>query len=159
MSQEQTTPSGIVRAYAEAKSRADISGALAHCRPDVVFETIAFEAVARGTAEAEQQFTAFLNAFPDYDVEVEYLHESDGFVTGAGTIRATMKGPLAGIEPTGGSYALPYACHWTVEDGLIVHERFFFDFHQMCDQLGLSTDEAGRKFAEWRRRAQAAARS
>ncbi|MEV5299768.1 hypothetical protein [Amycolatopsis methanolica] len=37
-----------------------------------------------------------------------------------------------------------------MHDGLIAHERFFFDFHWMCEQLGLSTDEAGKRFTEWR---------
>ncbi|MFB4317234.1 ester cyclase [Actinomadura sp. 21ATH] len=157
--QENTThpvdPADVVRAYAEAKSRADVPASLAYCRPDVVFETVAFQAVARGTEEARRQFTAFLGAFPDYRVELEYLHQAGGRVAGAGTIGATMKGPLAGIEPTGRSYTLPFACHWTVRDGLIAHERFFFDFHQMCRQLGLSTERAGARFEEWRRRAAA----
>jgi ketosteroid isomerase-like protein len=144
------TPAEAVRAYAEAKSRGDISAALAHCHPGVVFETIAFQAVARGVEEAHRQFTGFLRAFPDYHVDLEYLCEAGGLVAGAGTIRATMKGRLAGIEPTGRSYALPFACHWTVRDGLIDHERFFFDFHQMCEQLWLSTEEAGVRFAQWR---------
>jgi steroid delta-isomerase-like uncharacterized protein len=153
MTRTDNPPLAAVRAYAEAKSRADIPAALTWCHPDVVFETIAFQAVARGVEEAAVQFTGFLRAFPDYDVDLEYLCEAGGLVVGAGTIRATMKGPLAGIEPTGRAYALPFACHWTVRDGLIAHERFFFDFHQMCEQLGLSSDDAGARFAEWRRAA------
>ncbi|MFG2003556.1 ester cyclase [Spirillospora sp. NPDC048911] len=147
-------PSDIVRTYAEAKSRSDITAALAVCRPDVVFETVPFQAVAHGVEEARAQFTAFVRAFPDYDVELEYLVEAGDRVLGAGTIHATMKDSLAGIAPTGESYALPFACHWTVREGLIAHERFFFDFHQMCEQLGLSTDEAGARFAKWRAQAQ-----
>jgi hypothetical protein len=45
-----------------------------------------------------------------------------------------------------------------VRDGLIAHERFFFDFHQMCEQLGLSTEAAAAKFTAWRERAEEAAR-
>ena len=140
----------VVRAYAQAKSRADVPAALSYCDPGVVFETVAFRAVANGTEEAARQFTAFLRAFPDYRVELEYLVEAGDLVIGAGTIRATMVGSLARIEPTHGTFALPFACHWTVRDGLIAHERFFFDFHQMCEQLGLSTDAAAAKFATWR---------
>ncbi|MFD6327171.1 ester cyclase [Streptomyces sp. NPDC058442] len=158
MFEEHASPADVVRTYAAAKSRADIPAALKGCHPDVVFETIPFQAVARGTEEAARQFTGFLRAFPDYHVELEYLHGMNGLVVGSGTIRATMAGPLAGIEPTNKAYALPFACHWTVRDGLITHERFFFDFHQMCEQLGLSTDAAGAKFAAWREHAQRAAR-
>ncbi|WP_406724158.1 ester cyclase [Streptomyces sp. GD-15H] len=158
MRERHTSPVDVVRAYATAKSRADIPAALKSCHPDVVFETIPFQAVARGTEEAARQFAGFLRAFPDYDVELGYLHGMSGLVVGSGTIRATMAGPLAGIDPTGKAYALPFACHWTVRDGLIAHERFFFDFHQMCEQLGLSTDAAGAKVAAWREHAQRAAR-
>ncbi|MEU9830355.1 ester cyclase [Streptosporangium sp. NPDC048047] len=158
MSEQHTTPADVVRAYAQAKSRADIREAMRHCGPDVVFETIAFQAVATGADEVARQNTAFLRAFPDYGVELEYLVAADDLVVGAGTIRATMAGSLVGIEPTGRSFALPFACHWRVRDDLIAHERFFFDFHRMCEQLGLSTADAAARFAAWRERAEAVAR-
>jgi ketosteroid isomerase-like protein len=150
MTEHSASPVDVVRAYATAKSRADIAAAVATCHPDAVVETVPFQAVARGISEITQQFTGFLRAFPDYNVELEYLCAADDLVVGSGLLRATMRGSLAGIEPTGRSYALPFACHWRVRDGLISHERFFFDFNQMCEQLGLSTDEAGAKFRAWR---------
>lgn len=158
MPDEQTTPTEVVRAYARAKSGADIPAAMRFCHPDVVFETIAFRAVATGWDEVARQNTAFLRTFPDYGVELEYLVEAGELAVGAGTVRATMRESLVGIEPTGRSFALPFACHWTVRDGLIAHERFFFDFHQMCEQLGLPTEAAAAKFAAWRERTEGAAR-
>ncbi|BCK55044.1 hypothetical protein NWFMUON74_28160 [Nocardia wallacei] len=65
-------------------------------------------------------------------------------------MHATMAGSLAGMAPTGRRFRVPFACHWRVRAGRIVHERFFFDFHQMCEQLGLSTDDAAAHFAAWR---------
>ncbi|GAA3615296.1 hypothetical protein GCM10022419_120740 [Nonomuraea rosea] len=158
MPETPPTPTEVVQAYARAKSRADVRAAMRYCRPDVVFETIAFQAVATGLDEVARQNTAFLRTFPDYGVELEYLVEAGDLVIGAGTVRATMVESLVGIEPTGRSFALPFACHWTVRDELIAHERFFFDFHQMCEQLGLSTEAAAAKFAAWRERAERAAR-
>ncbi|MEU6563430.1 ester cyclase [Nocardia nova] len=151
------TPIETVREYAEAKSRADIEAALATCRHDAVLETVPFQVVGRGRAEAAGHLAGFFRAFPDYSVELEYLHDTADLVVGAGTIRATMAGPLAGIEPTGRRFALPFACHWRVRDGLISQERFFFDFHHMCEQLGLSTDAAAARFDAWRGAARAAA--
>ncbi|MFE3446569.1 ester cyclase [Nocardia sp. NPDC059180] len=151
----EPAPADIVRAYASAKSRADVPAALTACHRDAVFETIPFQALARGTDEAARHFTGFFRAFPDYHVELEYLHSADDLVVGSGIISATMRGPLAGIEPTGTSYRLPFACHWTVSGGLIIHERFFFDFHQMCEQLGFSTDYAAAQFRIWREKAEA----
>lgn len=158
MSEQHTTPADVVRAYARAKSRADVREALRYCGQDTVFETIAFQAVATGLDEVARQTTAFLRVFPDYGVELDYLAAADDLVVGAGTIRATMMESLVGIQPTGRAFALPFACHWRVRDGLIRHERFFFDFHQMCEQLGLSTADAAARFAAWRERAKAVAR-
>ncbi|WP_030518859.1 ester cyclase [Nocardia sp. NRRL WC-3656] len=144
------TPIETVRTYAEAKSRADITAALSACHDDAILETIPFQVVGRGRTEAARHLAGFFRAFPNYSVELEYLDETGDLVVGAGTIRATMMGPLAGLEPTGRRFALPFACHWRVRDGLIAQERFFFDFHQMCAQLGLSTDAAAARFDAWR---------
>lgn len=158
MTGEDTAATDVVRSYARAKSRADVESAMRFCHPDVVFETIAFQAVASGSDEVARQNAAFLRTFPDYGVDLEYLVAAGDLVIGAGTVRATMRASLVGIYPTGRAFALPFACHWTVRGGLIVHERFFFDFHQMCEQLGLSTESAAGRFAAWRERTRAAAR-
>ncbi|WP_067634197.1 alcohol dehydrogenase catalytic domain-containing protein [Actinomadura latina] len=82
--------------------------------------------------------------------------------TGYGTSRFRPGDRVFGMpwfpRAAGGYAALPFACHWTVRDGLIAHERFFFDFHQMCEQLGLPTEAAAAKFAAWRERAEETAR-
>lgn len=150
---DHSSPVAVVEAHAAAKSRADVEGALAVCAEDAVFETIPFQAVARGVDEARAQFTNFFRAFPDYNVEFEFLRAVEDMVFSAGTIRATMRGPLAGVEPTGRQFALPFACHWKVRDGLIVHEAFFYDFNQMCEQLGLDVRDAASRFAAWRSQA------
>jgi steroid delta-isomerase-like uncharacterized protein len=150
---QRSSPVAVVEAYATAKSSGDVEGALAVCADDAVFVTIPFQAVARGATEARAQFTNFLRAFPDYHVEVDVLQAVGDMVFSSGTIRATMRGPLAGIEPTGRQYALPFACHWEVRDDLIAHEIFFYDFNQMCEQLGLDVGEAASRFATWRSRA------
>ncbi|MEV5299769.1 ester cyclase [Amycolatopsis methanolica] len=62
-------------------------------------------------AEAERQFAGFFRAFRDYRVRADYLRTAGDLVVGAGTISATMRGALAGIEPTGKSFELPFACH------------------------------------------------
>lgn len=139
------TPTDAVLAYAAAKSRADVDAALAACRPDVTFETIPFQATAHGTDEARRQFGAFFRAFPDYDVAVDDVWASDASVAAHGTIAATMAGPLAGLAPTGRRFRLPFACLWEVRDGLVAHERFFFDLHDLCAQLGLPTGEVAER--------------
>ena len=147
-------PVALVRSYAEAKSRADIDAALALCRDDVVFETIPFQAVARGVADARRQFVVFFRAFPDYDVEVDDVVAKDEKVVVTGTIRATMLGALVDVGPTDRRYELPFMGLWWVDDGAILRERLFFDLNQMCEQLGVSTElvagrlRASRRLAE-----------
>jgi predicted ester cyclase len=144
------SPLEIVLAYASAKSSGDIDGALATCHPAAVIETLAFQAVSRSAGEARVQFRNFLSAFPDYKVNFSVLKAADDMVFSSGSITGTMQGPLAGIAPTGRSFELPFSCHWVVREGLIVNELFFYDFYQLCDQLGIDVNEAARHFRYWR---------
>jgi hypothetical protein len=43
------------------------------------------------------------------------------------------------LQATGRRFELPFACVWRVTGGLLAEERFFFDLHQMCEQLELDT--------------------
>ena len=146
----EPTPREVVVAYADAKGAGDIDAALAVCHPTAVFETVAFQAVSSRRAETRVQASNFLRAFPDYHVEFGVLEQVDDLVLSSGTITGTMRGSLAGVEPTGRRFALPFACHWWIRDGLIVREQFFFDFNQMCEQLGLDVRDAARRFRHWR---------
>ncbi|MEV4114959.1 ester cyclase [Nonomuraea sp. NPDC049695] len=154
---EELTPAAVVRAHSKAKTSGDIAGALSWCREDVVFETVAFQTAAHGIDESRRQFQGFLGAFPDYSVQLEDLREMDDLVLGVGRITGTMKGPLAGIEPTGRAFDLPFVCLWYVQEGLITLERFFYDFNEMCEQLGIDTTTAANRFRAWRERTGAAA--
>jgi steroid delta-isomerase-like uncharacterized protein len=127
----------VVAAYTAAKSRADADEAVRHCADDFTIETVAFQTTIEGKEANRAAFHAFFGVFPDYDVEVAGTTGSDDELATWGTLRATMRGPFGGIEATGRSFELPFACVWHVRDGLLEHERFFFDLHQMCEQLGI----------------------
>jgi steroid delta-isomerase-like uncharacterized protein len=131
--------SDVVAAYAEAKSRADVDEALRWCSDDVVVHTIPFQVVVTGKAANRASFTAFFSVFPDYDVELDGMTGEGERLAGWGTLRATMRGPIGRVGASGKSFELPFACVWKVTDGLLAEERFFFDLHQMCEQLGLET--------------------
>jgi steroid delta-isomerase-like uncharacterized protein len=127
----------VVAAYAEAKSRADVEEALRHCADDFVVHTIPFQLVVEGKAANRTSFTGFFGVFPDYDVELEAMTGDGERLAGWGTLRASMQGPIGALRATGRRFELPFACIWRVTDGLLAEERFFFDLHQMCEQLGL----------------------
>jgi ketosteroid isomerase-like protein len=132
-------PAAVVAAYAEAKSRADVEEALRHCADDVIVQTVPFQVVVTGKAANRLSFTGFFSVFPDYAVDLEATAGQGELLTGWGTLRASMQGPLGRVEATRRRFELPFACVWRVADGLLAHERFFFDLHQMCEQLDLDT--------------------
>jgi steroid delta-isomerase-like uncharacterized protein len=130
-------PDEVVCAYAEAKSRADVETALQHCSDDLVVETVPFQISIAGREANRAAFEAFFGVFPDYDVELDATTGAGELLAGWGTLRATMAGSIGRVDATGRRFELPFACVWHVRDGLLAHERFFFDLHQMCEQLGL----------------------
>lgn len=130
-------PDEAVAAYTAAKSRADADEAVRHCAEDFAIETVAFQVTVTGREANRAAFKAFFGVFPDYDVEVAGTTGAGDELATWGTIRATMRGAFGSIEPTGRSFELPFACVWHVRDGQLAHERFFFDLHQMCEQLGI----------------------
>jgi steroid delta-isomerase-like uncharacterized protein len=130
-------PDEVVAAYAEAKSRADVESALRHCADDLVVDTVPFQIEVAGKDANRAAFEAFFGVFPDYDVELAGTTGAGELLAGWGTLRATMAGSIGRLEATGRRFELPFACVWHVRDGLLAHERFFFDLHQMCEQLGL----------------------
>jgi steroid delta-isomerase-like uncharacterized protein len=127
----------VVAAYAEAKSHADVEAALRHCADDLVVDTVPFQISVAGRDANRAAFEAFFGVFPDYDVDLDGTTGAGELLAGWGTLRATMAGSIGRLEATGRRFELPFACVWRVRDGLLAHERFFFDLHQMCDQLGL----------------------
>jgi ketosteroid isomerase-like protein len=130
----------VVTAYAAAKSRADVDEALRHCSDDLLVQTVPFQITVEGKPANRASFTAFFGVFPDYDVELEAMTGEGEWLAGWGTLRATMRGPIARVKPTDCRFELPFACIWRVADGLLAEERFFFDMHQMCEQLGIDAD-------------------
>jgi ketosteroid isomerase-like protein len=129
----------VVAAYAQAKSHADVAEALRHCTNDLVVHTIPFQTVVAGKTANRASFGAFFGVFPDYAVELEATAGAGDLLSGWGTLRASMQGPIGRVRATQRRFELPFACVWTVTGGLLAHERFFFDLHQMCEQLGLDT--------------------
>lgn len=130
----------VVNDYARAKSCADVDAALAVCTDGFRLETVPFQLTAQGKDEARLALLSFFAAFPNYDVTLEGTLEGEREVAAWGTVRATMSGDFLNQPATGRSFELPMSCIFTLEDGLLASESFYFDLNQMCEQLGLSTE-------------------
>lgn len=137
-------PLEAIAGYAAAKSCADVDGALQYCTDDVVIDTFPFQTRSVGVAETKEQLEAFFALFPDYTVQLEGLVEDGPTAVGWGAISATMSAPLGDIPSTGRGFTVPFTCVWDTRDGLIARERFYFDLHHVCEQLGIPTETVAR---------------
>jgi predicted ester cyclase len=135
----------LAKALAHAKSRQDVPAALKVLHPDMLLESPAFAATARGLAENELTLTRFFKSFPDYHVTLEGHSANDDTLTCWGTVRMTMTGDRFGVVPNGRRAALPVFIQFEFKDDLIARERFFMDLSELCAQSGVSTDAVRQK--------------
>ncbi|WP_225702243.1 ester cyclase [Bradyrhizobium cenepequi] len=135
----------LAEALAIAKSRQDVSAALAVLHPEMVLETPAFGTRACGLAENERILQRFFESFPDYDVVLEGHANTKDTLVCWGTARMTMTGDRFGVVPNGRRAELPVFISFAFNDDLILRERFFFDLSELCAQSGVSTDAVRRK--------------
>jgi predicted ester cyclase len=146
----ETSPEALARAYCTAKNRRDGAAALRVCHRDFVLETIPFGTCSRGAGETALHLTAFFAAFPDYAVDLEHLVADGDHVACWGEMRLSLRGPLGALPPTGRTARLPVCSVFTTRDGLLVGERFFFDLHALCTQLGVSVRDVAAALAPFR---------
>ena len=127
----------LIGRYAEAKCRQDTEEALRLCTHDFLLHTEAIHDTTIGKRNVGRLLDTFFGVFPDYHVTLD-----DSFLNGygytcGGTLRMTMHGRLGPWPATHRTANLPFFCVFTIQDGLIASEHFFFDDHAMCDALGL----------------------
>lgn len=154
---ETTTPEGLARAYCAAKNRRDGAAALRVCHPDFVLDTIPFGTRSHGAGETALHLTAFFAAFPDYAVDLERMVADDAVAACWGEMRLTLRGPLGALPPTGRTARLPVCSIFTTRDGLLAGERFFFDLHGLCTQLGVALPDVDAALTPFRPGVRAAA--
>ena len=114
-------------------------------------ETVAVGLRFTGKAAVRMQYQAAWAAFPDADVARLTEAFGDNVLMDRNIFRATMKGPLYGIAPTGRRVTLPFGRAVLFKDGLIHAEIGYFDFATLCEQAEIPFDEAlatAKKLAE-----------
>lgn len=145
----------LVRAYAEAKSRQDVAGALALCDPRFTIETIPFDTASQDRDDTARQLALFFSVFPDYRAETEGLADSGESVAWWGRISLTFAGAFLGQEPSVRRATLPAFSVFDIREGKLCRERFFFDLAMLCDQIGVSVDALTRSLRTLRSEPQA----
>ncbi|MGA5462143.1 ester cyclase [Mycobacterium sp. NPDC050041] len=127
----------LVGRYAEAKSRQDTQAALRLCTDDFLLHTEAVHNTTVGKRNVRRLLDAFFGIFPDYHVTLDDSVLNGYGYTCWGTLRMTMRGRLGPWPATHRTATLPFVCVFTIREGLIASEHFFFDRYEMCDALGL----------------------
>ena len=131
----RATQRSFTRAYACAKSQADIAGALAVCSPDFIIEAIPLGIASRDRDDTARHLHAWFTAFPDYGAQTENLAVSGDQVAWWGRMTVTSKGPYLGHAPTGKRADLPAFSVFDFRGGELQRERFYFDLAAFCRAL------------------------
>ena len=91
----------------------------------------------QGRADIHATYVSLFRTFPDWTyVGLQMLVDGD---RGAQefNVRATHSGNFMGLPPTGRKFDLRGVRMFQMKDGLIAHERRFYDFTGLLIQLGI----------------------
>ena len=131
----------LVRCYGSAKSEQDVDAALTTCHPNFSCDTVSFGISTRDKSDTAAQFALFFDTFPKYDVSIETMIAERDQVSCWGHQSMTLEGSGLGMPPTGKTAEQAFACLFAFRDNMIVHETYFFDLADTCEQLGISIED------------------
>ena len=126
----------LVRGYAEAVASRELEQIWPYYHDDIVYEDVAVAQVYRGIDETKRFYAASMSAL-DVCWKVDTICATrDGF-----GIAWRMSGrhvkDLPGMPATQRRFSVPGASIAEVSDGQIVHNRDFWNLHDLLGQLGL----------------------
>lgn len=121
----------------------DVARFAAFYSEDAVVRDPQYADPLRGRAAVENDFSAFLAAFPDLRAEVTCSVVTGSTVAAEMTLAGTHRGPLTlpsgEVPPTGRSVRFEMSFFDRIDDqGLIVNERRYYDVLDQLEQLGLN---------------------
>lgn len=121
----------------------DVARFAAFYSEDAVVRDPQYAEPLHGRAAVENDFSAFLAAFPDLRADVTCSVVSGSTVAAEMTLAGTHTGPLTlpsgEVPPTGRSLKFEMAFFDRIDDqGLIVNERRYYEVLNQLEQLGLS---------------------
>jgi steroid delta-isomerase-like uncharacterized protein len=90
----------------------------------------------RGRAAIEQLHRTFFHAFPDARLQWDETLIDGDRVMLVGRLSGTDTGGFMAVPPTGRSFDIAVVLSYTLQNGLIVHERRIYDFTGMLVQVG-----------------------
>jgi len=91
----------------------------------------------QGRAAIRDVYDAFFRAFPDLIARSDDVLIDGNRVVQFYTVTGTDAGGFMGLPPTGKPFRLPMVLLYTIENGLIAHERRIYDFTGLLVQIGV----------------------
>jgi steroid delta-isomerase-like uncharacterized protein len=91
-----------------------------------------------GRAEILGSYRSVFDTFPDWHyVGVQLIADAAGRVAQEFTVTATHSGPFMGLPPSGRKFTIGGVQLFEMKDGLIAHERRYYDFTGLLIQIGI----------------------
>ena len=110
--------------------------------PDGTVVSPIFRTVS-GARDIAASYTRLFEIFPDWDLKSEDLLIDGERVAQPFTVTATHRGEFMGLTGTGKEFTLQGVRLFTMRDGLIAHERRYYDFTGLLMQLGVLKGKPG----------------
>lgn len=110
--------------------------------PDGTLVSPIFRTVTGARAIAVSYSTLF-DVFPDWDLRAEDLVIDGTRVAQPFTATATHRGEFMGLPGTGKEFTIQGVRLFTMRDGLIAHERRYYDFTGLLMQIGVLKGKPG----------------
>jgi steroid delta-isomerase-like uncharacterized protein len=126
----------LVERRQAATDRLDVEALTDLYAPDSTVESL-MAGTVRGRAAIRGVGEAFRRAFPDVAFRTDETLIDGNRVAQFYTVTGTDTGGFMGLPPTGKPFRLPMVFLYTVENGLITHERRIYDFTGLLVQIGV----------------------
>ena len=110
--------------------------------PDGTLVSPIFGTVTGARAIAVSYTTVF-DIFPDWEFKAEDLLIEGNRVAQPFTATATHRGEFMGLPGTGKEFTIQGVRLFTMRDGLIAHERRYYDFTGLLMQIGVLKGKPG----------------
>lgn len=128
--------------HVEAESRKDVEAAVATYHEDCFYENLPLGLRFEGKGGVALQYAASFAMFPDGDWGIEGEAFGPDVMVAWGTFRSSDVQSFMGLEPRKRRLEMPLLSIVPFRDGMMAGERLFYDLASVCDQLGVSVEEA-----------------
>jgi steroid delta-isomerase-like uncharacterized protein len=141
------TPAEMKRlqdAHVAAETKKDLAGATAGYLEDCYYQNVPLGFRIRGREGVAAYYARSWTALPDGEVAVEGEAFGEDVAVHWGTFRSTFRGALLGAGTTERRLQFPVISVLTFRDGRIRSESLMFDLATLCDQAGVTVEDARR---------------